>query len=135
MTLKNQICQQIQSGAVVKLAPSKIKGAGVGVFALTPIYKGEIVFQPKGNQFIHWEEVSFANQETLDHIRKTCNNNEYGFWIDRDLNEIGAAYFVNHADESNLIHEMTSDIYIATKNIEIGEELTCQYSPEEMDWV
>ena len=135
MTPKNQIIQQIQNRAIVKLVPSSISGAGVGVVALTPIYQGEVVFKPEQNHFIQWAEVSFANEESIRHIKSVCNNNEFGFWIDRQVNEIGAAYFVNHSGEPNLTHDLSSDIYFAARNIEIGEELTCKYLPEEIDWV
>jgi SET domain-containing protein len=135
MNLKTQIIQQIQSGIVVKIVPSSIKGAGVGVVALTPIEKGEIVFQPEKNCFIQWGEVSFASEESIQHIKSVCNNDEFGFWLDRPVNEIGASYFVNHSDEPNLTHDLSTDIYFAAKNIEIGEELTCKYLSNEIDWV
>jgi SET domain-containing protein len=135
MSIKNQILQQIQNDLIVKIVPSSIKGAGVGVIALTPITKGEVVFKPKKNYFINWEEVSFANCDTIKHVKTVCNHNEFGFWLDREINDIGAAYFVNHSDKPNLIHDLSNDIYFACEDIKKGEELTCKYLPEEIDWV
>ena len=130
-SLTNQIC----NGILVKLVPSSIVGAGVGAVTLTEIHKNEVVFAPKDLCFIRWGEVKNVENNILDHIKKVCNNNEYGFWIDCHINDIGAAYFVNHSDEPNLIHDRERDIYYAARKIQIGEELKCKYSPDEIDWV
>lgn len=136
MSLSKQVLiNQIRNGILVKLVPSSIVGAGVGAIALTEIDKGEIVFAPKDLHFIRWGEVGDIEHGVLDHIKKVCHNNEYGFWIDCHINDIGAAYFVNHSDEPNLVHNGERDIYCAVRNIKMGEELTCKYSPDEIDWV
>lgn len=135
MILKKQILNQLRDKAVVKIVPSSIIGAGVGVVALTTIDKNEIVFAPESNQFVLWQEVSLCGKEVVDHIKSVCNNNEFGFWIDCEVNKINAAYFVNHNDAPNLHHDLDNDIYYALKDIEIGDELTCKYLPEEMDWI
>ncbi len=132
---KQELTNQIRNGILVKLVPSSIVGAGVGAITLTEIDKGEIVFAPKDLHFIRWGEVADIEHGVLDHIKKVCHNNEYGFWIDCHVNDIGAAYFVNHSDEPNLIHDIERDIYYAARKIQIGEELTCKYSPDEIDWV
>jgi len=135
MNLKNKILQQIMWDIVVKIVPSKIPNAGVGVIPLTSIEKGEIVFKPKINVFISWEELSSIENGIFEHIKKTCNNNQYGFWVDCPINDIHAAYFVNHSEDPNLYHDLEADVYYAIKNIPKGEELTCKYLPEEIDWV
>lgn len=135
MILKKQILNQLRDKAVVKIVPSSIVGAGVGVVALTSIDKNEIVFASENNCFISWQEISLCDQEVVDYIKNVCNNNEFGFWIDCELNKINAAYFINHSDSPNLYHDLNSDIYYALKNIETGEELTCKYLPEEINWV
>lgn len=132
---KKELTNQIRNGILVKLAPSSIVGAGVGVVTLTEIHKNEVVFAPKDLHFIRWTEVGDIEHGVLDHIKKVCHNNEYGFWIDCQINDIGAAYFVNHSDEPNLSHDKESDIYYAARKIAIGEELTCKYSLDEIDWV
>ena len=132
---KQALINQICNGILVKLAPSSIVGAGVGAVTLTEIHKNEVVFAPKDLCFIRWDEVKNVEHNVLDHIKKVCHNNEYGFWIDCYINDIGAAYFVNHSDEPNLIHDRERDIYYAARKIQIGEELTCKYSPDEIDWV
>ena len=135
MTPKQKIKKEILHDIVVKLAPSKIPNAGVGVFTLTPIEKGEIVFRPDKNEFIEWEALKGIESNIFAHIKSVCNHNDYGFWIDCSINKIGAAYYVNHSNAPNLHHNLESDIFTAIKNIQIGEELTCEYLPNEIDWV
>jgi len=132
---KHQLISQICGGIVVKLVPSSIVGAGVGVITLTEIDENEVVFMPRDPCFVRWSELEDAQDNILEYIKKVCNNNEYGFWIDCQINDIGAAYFVNHSEEPNLIHDKERDIYYAVRKICIGEELTCKYSSDEIDWV
>jgi SET domain-containing protein len=135
MILKKQILRQLHNAAVVKVVPSSIVGAGVGVVAVTSIDKNEIVFAPEDNHFVLWEEIASCGEDVANHIERVCNSNEFGFWIDCEINKISAAYFVNHSDEPNLHHDLNTDIYYAIKDIEIGDELTCKYLPEEINWV
>lgn len=134
MDKKQQIIQTISNGIITQLIPSSISGAGVGVRNLTEIYQGEIVFAPQNNCFIKWEQIPNTPQIT-DYIKKICNHNEYGFWIDCPINNIGAAYFVNHSETPNLFHNKENDTYYALRDIKIGEELTCEYSEDEIDWL
>lgn len=132
---KNKLTNQIRNGILVKLVSSAIAGAGVGVATLTEIDENEIVFAPKDNCFISWGELSNVEDNIINYIKKVCHNDKHGFWIDCYINDIGAAYFVNHSDEPNLIHNREQDIYYAARKIKIGEELTCEYSSDEIDWV
>jgi hypothetical protein len=132
---KNELISQIHNGILVKLVPSSIVGAGVGVETLTEIEDGEIVFAPKEPCFVHWDEIFNVEDNIVNYIKKVCNHNEHGFWIDCYVNDIGAAYFVNHSEDPNLIHDRERDIYYSARKIHIGEELTCKYSPDEIDWV
>jgi len=135
MSLKKQILQELFDKTIVKLAPSKINGAGVGVFSVTKIEKEDIVFATNTNQFIQWIEVNDIDEEIIAYIKQMCNHNEHGFWVDCPINKINPSYYVNHSEEPNLYHDLSTDTYFAIKNIEIGEELTCKYLPEEVDWV
>jgi len=133
MNKKQKIIQTL-NGIITQLIPSSIVGAGVGVQSLTEIYKDEIVFQPQENCFITWQEIS-DNSSIVSYIKKICNHNEYGFWIDCLINNIGSAYFVNHSEDPNLFHNKENDTYYALRDIKIGEELTCKYSEDEIDWL
>ena len=135
MNLRRQILKELNFDCLVKLAPSKIHNAGVGVFALTHIQKDTKIFSTQENQFIQWIELIDMEKEVIAHIKSLCNHDKYGFWIDCQPNKIGAAYYVNHSENPNLYHDLSSDTYFSLKNIEIGEELTCKYTPNEIDWV
>ena len=135
MSLRNQILQELFDKTIVKLAPSKINNAGVGVFAMSEIEKEDIVFTTNTNNFIQWFEIEGVEENISRYIKKMCNHNEHGFWIDCPVNKISPSYYVNHSEEPNLYHDLSTDTYFAIKNIEIGEELTCKYLPEEVDWV
>lgn len=131
---KKQAINQSINGIITQLIPSSIVGAGVGVKCLTEIYKDEIVFKPENNCFIAWREIHHP-PHIINYIKKICNHNEHGFWIDCLINNIGSAYFVNHSEVPNLFHDKQNDTYYALRDIEIGEELTCLYSEDEMDWI
>lgn len=135
MTPKQKIEKEILFDIVVKLAPSKIHNAGVGVFALTNIEKNEIVFRPDKNEFILWRNLQGIENNIYEHIKSICNHNDDGFWIDCSINKVNASYYVNHSDDPNLFHDLEHDVFYAIKNITIGEELLCKYLPKEIDWV
>jgi SET domain-containing protein len=135
MSPKNKILQELHYSLVCKLAPSKINGAGVGVFAVNQIESGEVVFSTTNNQFISWSEVQNISINVLNYIKQICNNNEYGFYIDCNLDKIYLAYYVNHSDSPNLYHNLVLDYYTALREILPGEELTCKYTLNEIDWV
>lgn len=135
MHLRRQILNELNFNFLVKLAPSQIPNAGVGVFALTYIPSGQKIFDGSENKYIQWMELVDMEREVLEHIKKVCHYDEYGFWIDGPLNKIGAAYYVNHSENPNLYHDTAADNYFSLKNINIGEELTCKYLPNEIDWV
>jgi SET domain-containing protein len=135
MSLRKQILQEIFDKTIVKLAPSQINNAGVGVFTMSKIEKEDIVFTTNTNNFIQWFEIEGVEENISRYIKKMCNHNEHGFWIDCPVNKISPSYYVNHSEEPNLYHHLETDTYYAIKNIEIGEELTCKYLPEEVDWV
>jgi hypothetical protein len=135
MITTQQIINRLLNQAVVKIIPSRIDGAGVGVITLNSIDKDEAVFTPDVNRFISWQEASSCSEEVLKHIKNVCHTTELGFWIDCELNKISAAYFVNHSDAPNLRHDVETDTYYALRRVSVGEELTCRYLPDEIDWM
>jgi SET domain-containing protein len=135
MTPKQKIEKEILYDIIVKLAPSKIQNAGVGVFTLTNIEKNETVFRADKNEFISWRNLQGIENNIYQHIKSICNHNDDGFWIDCSINKVNPSYYVNHSDDPNLFHNLEHDVFYAIKNIAIGEELTCKYLPKEIDWV
>jgi SET domain-containing protein len=45
------------------------------------------------------------------------------------------SYYVNHSDTPNVYHDLTLDRYITLRDIHPGEELTCTYTKEEINWL
>jgi hypothetical protein len=119
-----------------KLAPSKINGAGVGVFAIDDIPADYPIFGPKGETyFVRWNETPDVSDATRVYIRSICHSNEEGFWIDRHLDQIDGSFYINHSENPNTWHDSKADIFYSNRRIEAGEELTCLYPMEERDWL
>ena len=134
MNLKKEILQELSCKSIVKLAPSCINGAGVGVFSMSKIEKDDVVFVSNTNIFIKWTEIKGNKKNVINYIKQMCHHNEHGFWIDCPVNKINPSYYVNHSETPNLYHQPKTDTFIAITPIEIGVELTCIYPPEEIDW-
>jgi hypothetical protein len=118
-----------------KLAPSKINGAGVGVFAINEIPADYPVFGPKGKTyFINWSETPDISDALRVYIRRICHCNNEGFWIDRHLDQIDASFYVNHSENPNLWHDEKADVYYSKRAILEGEELTVFYPESERDF-
>lgn len=118
-----------------KLGVSKIRGAGIGVFALSEIPKDYPLFGPRGClYFIRWNEISDASDSIKEYIRCICHSDNEGFFIDGFLDQIDLSFYVNHSETPNLIHDRNADIYFAARDISEAEELTVFYPMEERDW-
>ena len=119
-----------------KLAPSKIEGAGVGVFAVNDVPQDYPVFGPKGQVYrILWSETSDISDSLRDYIRGICHSDSEGFYIDRHLDQLDLSYYVNHSETPNLWHDSKADVYYSNRKILEGEELTVLYPIEERDWL
>lgn len=132
---KDHIILQILLNTHTKLKPSKVC-KGVGVFALTDIDPGTVIFADvkPDTTYIEWEEIEPAPKEVKKYLRKMCNSDERGFYISRTPNNINISYYINHSKKPNVIHDLEKDVYLAIKKIKKGEELLCCYTPEEKDF-
>ncbi len=126
----HQIVQAFRE-PIVRLKPSTINNAGVGVFAVTFIPKDTLIFKPQRNYLIRWEEIPI---EALPYFKSICNIQDNGILIDCEPNKISAAYFVNHSHNPNLLHNLETDEFWAVRDISVDEELTCYYLPSERNW-
>ena len=114
------------------LAPSKVCG-GVGVFSLVDIPKGTVIFEPTNEVKVPWSSIP---DNIHERVRSITLNDEYGFWIDCDLNKTYAAYYVNHTDENeNVRYNYENGSWYATKDILKDEELLNTYEEDEKDWL
>ena len=128
------IVDSINQHAKTKLAPSLVCD-GVGVFAITELPKGFILFQDviPDSTFISYESIQ--DIRILNHLKSMCNSNEFGIYLSRSYNNINMSYYVNHSDNPNVFHDLDADRYVAIRDITLGEELTCKYTKTEIEWL
>lgn len=115
----------ISPGAVVK--ESSIEGRGL--FAATPISKGEIVCIKGGHIF---------DRRTLEHVTKTLGPAEIQIGDDLFIGPLteeereGSMIFSNHSCEPN-IGVQGQIVFVALRDIEAGEELTHDWATTDDD--
>ena len=126
-----------------KLAPSKITGAGVGVFAIIDIPKDTLI---KGCQafmdFLGREQEHYFNWEEFDDLDERIKKYVVGMTdafdntvcIDAPLFMLYQQYYINHSNTPNCFWDRrTGNIYTQV-DIAAGEELTMYYMTQERDF-
>jgi len=105
---------------------------GIGVFAIRDIPKGESVFYGSPKQ--EWllfskKELDNLDQEVKKMIDDFFASNKKGniFMPKNGLNSIDISFFLNYSDKPNC-QSTNNDIFIATRKIKKGEELTADYA-------
>lgn len=107
---------------------------GKGVFALQKISKGEVVwkFDPSHDKILtveRFEELTKDEQESLKRVAYLSGSSgKYVFPPEND-----PALYTNHSRDNNLSVLVDENIspepyFVANKDIEIGEELTNNYT-------
>lgn len=105
------------------VAPSKIKGAGNGLFAAAPIAAGAVVYKRHLHSYkiISRQDAAELPEVVQATLRTRATLRPEGWYIAWDDGQ-----FINHADEPNLIYGHTGDV-IAARPIAKDEELTENY--------
>jgi hypothetical protein len=129
-----EILHSINEFGKTKLAPSLICD-GVGVFAISEIPKQFILFQDVAPDQIYIPYETITDPNVKMYLSCMCNSDEFGFYLSRTYNNINMSYYVNHSDTPNVYHDLTLDRYITLRDIQPGEELTCTYTKEEINWL
>jgi hypothetical protein len=129
-----QILHSINQFGKTKLAPSLVCD-GVGVFAVTEISINYILFEDVEPDLIHIPFNMIHNESVRLYLKSTCNSDKVGIWLSRTYNNINMAYYINHSETPNVFHDLTLDRYVTLTNIQPGQELTCTYTKEEIDWL
>lgn len=102
-----------------KLRESKING--IGLFADEFIPKGTMIFQEDDLTIkIKNEDLTSASEEKMEFIKHYCyfKNGIWNCSMDNDR-------FMNHSDDPNTYETETETF--ASRDIEIGEEIVCNY--------
>jgi hypothetical protein len=129
-----QIVHSINCYGKTKLAPSLVCD-GVGVFAITEIDSNYVLFDDVEPDTVHIPYEMITNISVRKHLTSTCNSDEFGFYLSRTYNNINMSYYINHSDTPNVYHDLKQDKYVTIRSILPGEELTCTYTKEEIDWL
>lgn len=126
-----------------KLAPSKIKGAGIGLFALVDIPKDTLLSGHKEfMQFINekedcmfdWAEFSDLDERIKNYLHSMTDGHDSKFYIDAPPFMLYQCYYLNHSDKPNCFWDRrTGDIFTQV-DVSAGDELTMYYMPEERDF-
>jgi hypothetical protein len=132
--LFEQIVHSINHYGKTKLAPSLVCD-GVGVFAITEIESGYVLFRDVNSDNIHIPYELIESISVRNHLTSTCNSDKFGIWLARTYNNINMSYYINHSETPNVYHDLELDRYITLRRIRPGEELTCIYTKEEIDWL
>ena len=130
--MRTQIINSILNNCNVRLQPSTVCD-GVGVFAITPIPVGTILFRDvhPDTEYIEFDEISTIPEVVLNYLISMCNSDETGISFSRTVNNINISYFVNHSDAPNVEHNLIRDEYRVIRNIDVGEEILCVYYENE----
>ncbi len=101
---------------------------GTGVFAAEPIKKGQVVwrFDPRIDLQISENEFRSFPSVFQDYLKTYA----YTVMMDGERKLIlcaDHAKHVNHSDNPNLLDTLDSTQDVAARDIEAGEELTCNY--------
>jgi SET domain-containing protein len=127
-----------------KLAPSKISGAGVGVFAIVEIPKDTLIkgskafidFVRKEDDYylFDWNEFEDLDDKIKTYLWGMTDGHDNKFYIDAPPFMFYQGYYINHSDTPNCFWDRrTSNIYTQI-DIKPGEELTMYYMPSERDF-
>jgi hypothetical protein len=130
----SEIVNSINDFGKTKLAPSKVCD-GVGVFAITEILRNFILFQDVSADTTHIPFTKIHDDAVKKHLASICISDSVGIYLSRTYNNINMSYYINHSDTPNVYHDLKQDKYVTIRSILPGEELTCTYTKEEIDWL
>lgn len=111
-----------------RLKVSTIKDAGVGVFAVTQIRKGEKLDTLFDDDKIRWvSKEEYRSIEVSQELKENFSIKfEEGYSMPMDFNRICVGWYLNHSDSPNLHFNDEYD-YFAARDINPGEELFIDY--------
>lgn len=132
---KDILLLNLKNNSNLYLAPSKVCD-GVGVFALIPIKNNFKLFADVKSHKYHilYEELSL-DERVIKKLKSLCHFDNKGIFLPSSLNNFDFSYFVNHSLNANVIHNFEEDAYYTIRDIDMDEEILCNYPNDEMDWL
>lgn len=137
-----------------KLAPSKIPGAGVGVFAIAKIPKDTEIkgcrdFKKYANlkdinsgqlgpsddiHLFQWDEFNDLDDKIKNYLLSMTDTFDNNFWIDAAPFMFYQTYYINHSNTPNCFWDRRTGYIYSQVEISVGEELTMYYMTPEREW-
>jgi hypothetical protein len=112
-----------------RLKPSKIEGAGVGVFAIDKIPMGINPFPGCDSHLKAMSNDEFASLsvEKQKMVRDFCYHSSGNWRVPNDFNKLDVSWYVNSSVTPNLAFDTNTGQYRTLRVIDEGEELTYDY--------
>lgn len=112
-----------------RLKPSRIEGAGVGVFSINFIPKGIDPFEGCTTELrtMSNEEFQSLSEEKKKMVRDFCYHSSGNWRVPRNFNTLDISWFVNSSPNPNLEFNTNNGRYVTLRDIEVDEELTYEY--------
>ncbi|MCR4334049.1 MAG: SET domain-containing protein [Patescibacteria group bacterium] len=133
---KTKLLKQLRDDVFTRLAPSPIHG--IGVFAIRPIPEGTSPFRGDSTFArsirVSDEDLRGVPEAVKKLVHDMCAFQKGYYWIpDNGLEEATKSWHMNHSSSPNM--RVIREDFIAIEDIEVGEELTVDYTTysEEID--
>ena len=117
---------------LIELRPSRIDAAGIGVFSVTEIFKGERVASGIGEEdykhLVPWEVFDHYDPTIQRKVVDFCIGTPEGFLPPKDLdfNSLSIEWYFNHSCDGDLGFDDQGD-FVARRRIARGQELAYDY--------
>jgi uncharacterized protein len=126
---KEALLNELSNSTFVRLGKSDI--AGIGVFAITDIRKGERnIFSDDKSEWIKIskKEISKLPEHSQKLIENFCLYDDDSYYVpEYGFKMMDLVIFLNHSDEPNVISINDGEQFEAIRDIQEGEELFVDY--------
>lgn len=126
---KEEILNQLKNDTYCRLKRSPI--SGVGVFAIKRIPAGITPFgKAEDADFVEFkpEELDDLDPEVKRYVQDLCSLDKGSYYLPEcGIQKIDISWYLNHSKEPNMTTGDDGANFIASRDIEVGEELTVDY--------
>jgi len=126
---KQELLKELKHNSKIMLKPSPVHG--IGVFAIAGISKGDCnIFSANTQQWIpiSKEEINNLPPHAKQLVENYCLFDKEQYFVPEEgLKILDLVVFLNHSNSPNVIALEDGFQFMATRNIEAGEELFIDY--------